>query len=702
MRPSLLDPVFATIRSLPGFGPKVCALLAKVLGTDMAESEPRLVDFVHLLPHSVIDRRNRPGIAHAAAGEIATLELMIDRHQPPPTGRRGLPYRVYGHDATGQIALVFFRAQPGWLASQLPEGAQVIVSGRVEWFNGQASMVHPDHIAPLAEMDTLPLVEPVYPSTAGLSAKTVAKGMAQALRRIPHLPEWQDEAFMRREQFPAYHQALCSLHQPQTPAAITAAAPARRRLAYDEFLAGQLALALVRLKTKRQAGRPLPVVGQRLEKLRQNLPFALTQGQELAFAEISGDLAASQRMLRLLQGDVGSGKTIVALMAMAQAADSGAQAALMAPTEVLARQHYATIAPLAQKAGLKTALLTGRGKTRERALILEQLAGGGTDIIIGTHALLQEDVHFHDLGLVIIDEQHRFGVHQRLQLTAKGNTPDMLVMTATPIPRTLVLTAFGDMDVSKLTQKPAGRMAVKTATLSSTRMADLLEHIKPALARGEKLYWICPLVAESETTDLTAASERFESLVQHFGDMVGLVHGKMPPAQKDAAMADFKEGRTRLLVATTVVEVGVDVPDATIIIIEHAERFGLAQLHQLRGRVGRGSKPSSCTLLYKEPLSAMARSRLNVMRETDDGFFIAEEDLRLRGEGELLGTKQSGAPIFRLADLEAHKDLLETARKDARLILEQDSDLTSPRGEALRLLLYLFRREEAIRLLRAG
>jgi len=701
MRPSLLDPMFASIRSLPGVGPKVCRLLAKILNIDPAEGEPCLVDFLHFLPHSVIDRRNRPGITCAAAGTIATLELIIDRHQPPP-GKRNVPYRVFAHDDTGDITLVFFHAQHNWLQSQLPEGKKVIVSGRVERFNGHASMVHPDHIAMLADSESLPLVEPVYPSTAGLSPKTVAKAMTQALRRMPVIAEWQDKALLQREQFPGYREALSTIHMPDSPAAIAASCPARRRLAYDEFLAGQLALALVRLRTKRLSGRPLPLLGTYLESLRQNLPFRLTQGQEQVFAEISQDLAVPQRMSRLLQGDVGAGKTVVALLAMAQVAESGGQSALMAPTEVLARQHHATIVSLAEKAGLKAALLTGRERGRERIRILDSLSKGETNIIIGTHALIQEGVDYHNLAFVIIDEQHRFGVHQRLQLTAKGDTPDMLVMTATPIPRTLVLTAFGDMDISKLMQKPAGRKPVKTATLSSSRMADLMQHIKHALVRGEKLYWICPLVEESENTDLTAATERFEMLGQQFGNLVGLVHGKMPAAQKDAAIADFKEGRTRLLVATTVVEVGVDVTDASIIIIEHAERFGLAQLHQLRGRVGRGDKPSSCTLLYKEPLSGTARARLQVMRETEDGFRIAEEDLHLRGEGDLLGTRQSGIPGFRLADMEAHRELLEIARQDARLILEQDSDLKSPRGEALRLLLYIFRRDGAIRLLRAG
>lgn len=676
--------------------------MTKLLDIDPIQGEPRLIDLFHLLPHSVIDRRERPGIALAREGAITTLELTVDRHQPSPPGKRNVPYRVFAHDETGEITLVFFHAQKNWLDRQLPVGERVIVSGRVEWFNGQVSMVHPDHIVHWEAAATLPLIEPVYPGTAGLSPKTVQKAIIEALTHIPSLPEWQDSAVITREHFPSYARALHAVHEPQNPDDVSPTSSARRRLAYDEFLAGQLALALVRMKTRRIAGRSFPQSGRYEQALCSALPFQLTDGQKTAIAEISADLATPQRMLRLLQGDVGSGKTVVALMAMAQVAQGEAQSAIMAPTEVLARQHYATIAPLAEKIGLKVSLLTGREKGKERKSILEDIASGRTNIIIGTHALIQEGVEYHDLGFAVIDEQHRFGVHQRLQLTAKGNTPDMLVMTATPIPRTLVLTAFGDMDVSKLTEKPAGRKAIATAALPIERMEELITRVQAALQKGDKIYWICPLVEESEAIDLTAATDRFDVLKQHFGASVGLIHGKMSGAEKDAAMADFKDGKTRLLVATTVIEVGVDVPDASIIIIEHAERFGLAQLHQLRGRVGRGDKQSSCLLLYKGPLSKTAEARLNVMRETEDGFRIAEEDLKLRGEGELLGTRQSGVPGFHLADMSVHQDLLMIARQDARLILEQDPDLTSERGNSLRNLLYLFRRDDAIRLLRAG
>ncbi|MBN9234271.1 MULTISPECIES: ATP-dependent DNA helicase RecG [Phyllobacteriaceae] len=702
MRPSLLDPLFSPITALAGVGSKVAALIERVVPADLGDRDARVGDLLFVLPNTVIDRRNRPGIAYAAEGAIVTLDVRIDRHQPPPRGNKSVPYRVYAHDDTGEIALTFFHAHASYLEKAMPEGEQVVVSGRMEWFNGRPNMVHPDHIALASEAGSLPLVEPVYPLTAGLSTKVLRRAIGQAVGRVPTMPEWQDGAFMRRHTFPAFTAALDRVHNPESPLDALPDSVAWRRLAYDEFLAGQVSLALVRARVRKLSGQPLTGSGAILEQLRSALPYSLTGSQETALAEILSDLAAPERMLRLLQGDVGSGKTVVALLAMAHAVEAGGQAALMAPTEILARQHLATIQPLAEKAGLRTAILTGREKGRERTETLAGLADGTIDIVVGTHALFQEAVAFKNLVFAVIDEQHRFGVHQRLAITAKGDAPDMLVMTATPIPRTLVLTAFGDMDVSKLTEKPAGRQPIRTVTLPLERLDELVGRIRDAVAEGQKIYWICPLVEESEEIKLMSAEDRFASLKPVFGERIGLVHGRMKGAEKDEAMRAFKEGETRVLIATTVIEVGVDVPDATIMVIEHAERFGLAQLHQLRGRVGRGSKPSSCVLLYKDPLGETAKRRLSVMRETEDGFVIAEEDLKLRGEGELLGTRQSGTPGFQVARIEAHADLLEAARDDARLILTRDPELQGERGQALRLLLYLFGRDEAVRLLRAG
>lgn len=700
MRPAILDPLFASISSLPGVGPKVSELLVKLLDRETID-DCRVIDLIFHAPHSIIDRREQPGIAKAPQGAIVTITGRVDRHQPPPA-RSNIPYRVYLHDETGELALVFFRGKAQWLEKQLPVDETVTVSGKVDWFNGRPSMVHPDYIMRESEAENLPLVEPVYPLTAGLSPKFLRKTIEAALPRIPQLPEWDDPALAQKQGFPTISDAFHMLHAPRDAADIDPQAPARRRLAYDEFLAGQLSLSLVRQRLRKVAGKPVHATGEISHKILESLPFFMTNSQRDAVADILKDMAGTERMLRLLQGDVGAGKTLVALMAIAAVIESGGQAVLMAPTEILARQHYATISKFAANANLSVEVLTGRTKGRERDAILERIASGEAQIIIGTHALFQDSVAYANLMLAVVDEQHRFGVHQRLRLTAKGISPHMLVMTATPIPRTLVLAAFGDMDVSKLTEKPAGRKPIQTITIPNERTGDIVGRLRSALSEGKKAYWICPLVEESEESDLMSVEERHETLTKALGPGIGLIHGRMSGPEKDAVMMAFKNGEIRLLVATTVVEVGVDVPDATIMVIEHAERFGLAQLHQLRGRVGRGDEASTCILLYKGPLGETGHARLSIMRDTEDGFRIAEEDLKLRGEGELLGTRQSGTPGFRIASLEAHADLLEIARKDAAYLIERDPELTGERGMAVRTLLYLFRRDEAIRFLRAG
>ncbi len=701
MRPAILDPLFASISSLSGVGPKVSELLVKLLDRETID-DCRVIDLIFHAPHSIIDRREQPVIARAPQGAIVTITGRVDRHQPPPNPRSNVPYRVYLHDETGELALVFFRGKAQWLEKQLPIDETVTVSGKVDWFNGRPSMVHPDYIMRESEAENLPLVEPVYPLTAGLTPKFLRKTIEAALPRIPQLPEWDDIALTQKQGFPSIADAFHMLHAPRDAADIDPQAPARRRLAYDEFLAGQLSLSLVRQRLRKVAGQPVHATGEISGKILESLPFSMTNSQRDAVADILKDMAGTERMLRLLQGDVGAGKTLVALMAIAAVIESGGQAVLMAPTEILARQHYATISKFAASANLSVEVLTGRTKGRERDAILERIASGEAQIIIGTHALFQDSVAYANLMLAVVDEQHRFGVHQRLRLTAKGISPHMLVMTATPIPRTLVLAAFGDMDVSKLTEKPAGRKPIQTITIPNERTGDIVARLRSALAEGKKAYWICPLVEESEESDLMSVEERHETLTKALGPGIGLIHGRMSGPEKDAVMMAFKNGEIRLLVATTVVEVGVDVPDATIMVIEHAERFGLAQLHQLRGRVGRGDEASTCILLYKGPLGETGHARLSIMRETEDGFRIAEEDLKLRGEGELLGTRQSGTPGFRIASLEAHADLLEIARKDAAYLIERDPELTSERGSAVRTLLYLFRRDEAIRFLRAG
>ncbi|MCR4282894.1 MAG: ATP-dependent DNA helicase RecG [Bauldia sp.] len=702
MRPDVLNPLFRPVTSLAGIGPKLGQALAKLLGAREGGEPPRVVDLLFHLPVAIIDRSKQPGIAASAEGQIVTLKVRIDRHAPPPRGNKRIPWRVFCHDDTGEVALTFFHVKGDWLEKTLPIGATRYVSGRMEWFNGRPAMVHPDHIVAEEDFASLPLIEAVYPMTEGLSPKTLARALKQAIADVPPLPEWLDPALLHQRQWPPFGEALAVAHAPQSAADLEPTTPAISRLAYDELLASQLALSLMREHQRRSTGKARKGDGRLRASLIAALPFSLTKSQEAALADIEADLAHPERMLRLLQGDVGSGKTVVALLAAANVIEAGGQAALMAPTELLVRQHERTIRPLADAAGIRLAVLTGRERGRERDDILAGLADGSIDLLIGTHALFQAGVEFRDLALVVVDEQHRFGVHQRLALTAKGGATDVLVMTATPIPRTLVLTYYGDMDVSRLTEKPAGRRPIDTRTVPLDRLDEVVERIRAAIADGAKAYWVCPLVEESEVLDVAAAEERHRALVAELGDFVGLIHGRMKAVERDAVMARFLSGDIRVLVATTVVEVGVDVSDATIMVIEHAERFGLAQLHQLRGRVGRGAKASVCLLLYKSPLGTVARERLRIMRETEDGFRIAEEDLRLRGGGEILGVRQSGMPGFRIARLEVHADLMEVARDDARLVVETAPNLRTARGEALRVLLYLFGRDDAIRLLRAG
>ncbi len=700
MRPPVLNPLFAALSALPGIGPKLEKLFARLLTRDGEAA--RVIDLLFLLPAGFVDRRNQPKLSEIVPDTVVTVAVTVDRHRPPPSNRPRAPYNIDTSDATNTLMITYFNARRDYLEKLYPEGALRYVSGTATLYDGHLQMVHPDRVVDAAGFASLPLIDPVYPLTEGLHPNQVRKALDLALDRLPALPEWQDAEWLKRNNYPSFADALRVVHRPAAPEDIEPGSTAWSRLAYDELLASQLALALLRAHMRTRAGRGSAAEGLLRARIVKALPYALTPSQTRAVADIVADLAQPERMLRLLQGDVGSGKTVVALLAAAHVIEAGRQAAFMAPTELLARQHFATIAPLAKAAGLRLAILTGRERGRDREDILAALAAGDIDLIVGTHALFQENVAFRDLALAIVDEQHRFGVHQRLALAHKGEAVDLLVLTATPIPRTLVLTYFGDMDISELREKPAGRQKIDTRAVPLDRLSEVIDAVARALDAGRRVYWVCPLVEESESIDLAAAEERYAALRTRFGDAVDLVHGRMRGPDKDRAMARFAKGETQLLVATTVIEVGVDVPEASVMVIEHAERFGLAQLHQLRGRIGRGAERSTCILLYRAPLGATAKARLAILRETEDGFRIAEEDLKLRGEGDVLGTRQSGEPGFRVARLEFHTKLLAAARDDATLILTRDPKLKSPRGEALRDLLYLFARDEAIRLLDAG
>ena len=692
-RPFALDPLFRSITILPGIGERNGKLIEKLVGG------PKVLDLLYHAPVDFIDRRFSCPISDCPNGKVVTMLVRVDKHSP--NSRKSLPYRVKATDDSGEISLVFFHANKGWIEKLLPVGAQMVISGRVEYYQGNPQIVHPDIVKP-EEREKLETVEPIYPLTAGITNKTINKSIRSAFELIPELAEWLNPTQKKRETWQNWCIALHELHEPQSEAHLDPMHKIRQRLAYDELLANQLTLALTRDRQRKVNGRVFPLSVTLREKVLAEIPFELTGAQNRSIAEIDADMGAPTRMLRLLQGDVGSGKTVVACMAMLNALENGAQAAIMAPTEILARQHAQSLKPWLDAARIRFVTLTGRDKGKARATILQQVHNGAAQIVIGTHAIFQDDVVYHDLGLAVIDEQHRFGVDQRMALANKNKGTDILVMTATPIPRTLALTAYGDLEISKLDEKPPGRKPINTMLFSNEKLDQVIEGLRRKIADGVRVYWVCPLVEESEVMDLAAAEERFDVLHMAFGDRVGLVHGRLKPAEKDEVMQKFASGELDILVATTVIEVGVNIPEATIMVIEHAERFGLSQLHQLRGRVGRGSDQSYCFLVYSAPLGEIAKERLNIMRDTEDGFIISEKDLELRGGGDILGTKQSGMTEFKIANLAAHGDLLATARDDAKLIVLKDSELQSERGVNLKTLLYLFERDQAIKYFRGG
>ncbi len=687
MRPDILNPLFAETKLLDGVGPKLAKPLDR-LGLSTVK------DVAYHLPERFVTRRAIANLDEGAEGEQVIVALTPTEHRAPYNSGRG-PYRVLAQDEIGNICAITYFGRASYTAKkQLPVGEKRWVAGRLDRYGDMLQIVHPDHVEAESAANMGRLTEPVYRLSEGLTQPRVAALVAQSLERLPELPEWIEPSQFAREGWPQWREAMERAHLGED-------IKARDRLAYDELLANSLALLLVKADSRRRKGQAL--AGDGALRVRLSLPFEMTGAQQRSIAEIEGDLQQEAPMLRLLQGDVGAGKTVVALSAMLIAVEAGKQAAMLAPTEILARQHYETLRQMAAPTGVEIALLTGRAKGRERESILMGLIDGSIDILIGTHSIFQDTVNYRDLALIVVDEQHRFGVAQRLALAGKGRrAPHTLAMTATPIPRSLTLAQYGEMDVSRLDELPPGRQAIDTRVIPQERAQDIVDGVERHLATGQQAYWVCPMVHDSEVADIAAAEARYAELKERFGDAVTLVHGQLRPEVKDGNMERFANGQAKLLVATTVIEVGVDVPSATLMVIEQAERFGLAQLHQLRGRVGRGSEKSVCLLLRGNTLSDTGRKRLALMRETQDGFRIAEEDLELRGGGELLGTRQSGEAAFRIANLDQVQRMLPAAHADARLLIERDGGLTSDRGEAARVLLYLFERDWGVQLLRGG
>lgn len=690
--------LLAPLSHLPFIGPKRMPLFRRLVGS-------RMVDLLWHLPQDIILRRAVQHLCQGKPGEMVTLTATIVGHTP--NKRRGQRYTIQCFDGKSYFDLVYFHGHP-YLARILPVNSQKMISGKIEQFLGRLEIVHPDYVGSSHQKTQWEGVQPIYSLTTGITQKLVREAIQHVLHKIPPLADWLPEDLRTAHKWPVWHQAIHQVHHPQQSQALSLEDPARQRLVFDELLANQLSLHLARYHGRTFLSHPLKDTGQLQQAILASLPFELTVSQQSALKELEVDMAQSQQMLRLLQGDVGSGKTVVALLAAARAIENGFQVVLLAPTDILARQHLQTFQQLSQAAGLNIALLTGREKGGKRQELLTQLNEGTIQLIIGTHALIEPDVVFQRLGLVIIDEQHRFGVEQRLQLVQKGQNPHLVAMTATPIPRTMRSILYGDLDVSILLEKPKGRIKPQTKVLSEDRLCEVIEALQRALANHIKVYWICPLVEESEKLDLTAALNRFTHLQKVFGDKVGLIHGKMSGKEKDHAMQGFAEGAVDILVATTVVEVGVDVPSANIMVIENAQRFGLSQLHQLRGRIGRGQSQTVpiCLLLYQNPLSFVARQRLEIMRTSCDGFLIAEEDLKLRGGGEFLGTQQSGIPRFRFIDWGTQGgqagELLTQANAYARTICEQDPQLLSPHGQRLKFLLRLFEKDKALDYVRSA
>ncbi|MDE8349606.1 MAG: ATP-dependent DNA helicase RecG [Acidocella sp.] len=680
----ILAPLRAPITSLPGLGPRLAALVSKLVGGEAVR------DVLFHLPVEFVDRRGVSSIKNAKPGNVATLRIEVIRHEPP--ARKAQPHRVVIGDASGFGEIVLFHAAR---LVQFPVGAKLLISGKVELFADKMTMAHPDFVLNQALEAGFPWIEPVWPLRAGVVPRVMRRAVLGAMERLPDLPEWQSESVLKYRGWPGFKAALAALHAPMV---IPDDKPAAR-LAYDELLARQIAFALVRARRRRRPGRVLRGDGVLQAQALRRFGHEPTAGQLAALAEIDKDMASPHQMLRLLQGDVGSGKTLVAVLAMLRAVEAGAQAALLAPTEILAKQHYEVLQKISS---VPVVFLSGQVKGKVRKVALDAIANGSAQMIVGTHAIFQKSVAFHDLALAVIDEQHRFGVDQRLALSAKGAMTDLLVMTATPIPRTLLLTHWGEMEISRITEKPAGRQPITTTMHKLSDLEKVLEAIERAISQGGRVYWVCPLVVESEVLDVTATEMRYAALRARLGAQVAMAHGQMPPEARDAALAAFAAGHCKILVATTVIEVGVDVREANVMVIEHAERFGLAQLHQLRGRVGRGAAKSYCLLLHADKLGVTSRKRLSLLRETEDGFVIADEDHRLRGAGDALGTRQSGLPGYRLADSEKHEELLPMARQDAEMLLQRDAKLETERGKTVRVLLNLFDQRDAINTLRAG
>ena len=710
------------LKKLSGFTDRSMKLYERLLlkrSLDF-EKELKVIDLLYHKPEKVLFRKENPDLRTVQDGDLITVKVVVDDYKIPYKNYQ--PHKILCHNQTGFITVVYFKMLD-YMKPMFKEGNEIVISGKVEKFNNELQMTHPDYV----NNQNIPNYEQIYPLTAGLINKNLRQNIQKILQKIPDLPEWLPNDLLFENGWKSWKESILSMHNAKNDNELLDNSPYIERLAFDELLANQISFNLVKEKIKLENQKDIFVnKNNSLKKyFLELLPFELTNDQKKVIKEIEDDLYSQKRMLRLVQGDVGSGKTVVAFLSMLPFLENHKQIAFMVPTSILATQHFEWLKNICTKSNnieiidynelasskknlenslldfdkneknikIKIALLTGKIKGKKREKILNALKNGDIDILIGTHAIFQEKVEFKNLEYVVIDEQHKFGVAQRLNLIEKGKNTDTLIMTATPIPRTLALTIYGDMDISTIKEKPKNRKEIITTSLQKERFNDLIARIKEKIKENEKIYWICPLIDESENLPATPVFQRYEEFKKFFNEEeLGLLHGKMTEEEKDEIMADFsdKNGLTKILISTTVVEVGVDVPDATIIIIESPERFGLSQIHQLRGRVGRGDKQSYCILFY-EKLTNSLKKRMEILKNSSDGFYIAEEDLKLRGSGEMLGVKQSGYQEYLIANLSTHYTLLLQASKIAKQIVKDKNLLNN---ESIKTLLQMFSYDE--------
>ena len=656
--------IFEDVSKIKGVGKKLSIYLKK-------KKIEKVNDLLWDLPYSFTDRTEIVSLNKLEIGKIVTAKVKVIKYNFPRI--RNLPNKIKCKDEFGEIDLVFFNSREGYIRKVLPINEWVVISGKIGFFGNKYQITNPDYITKIDNLDYVNKIIPKYTLTEGLTEKTYRKIIESVIKNLPELNEWHDQDLLKKMKFPSWKNSIINLHDPNNSRNLNSVY--YKRLAYDEIFANLLFLSKNRYKIKKIKKNKKKFTKLYSSKLTSQLPFKLTKNQISVCEEIDSDLKSSERMYRILQGDVGSGKTIVALLACLNVIESNFQTALMAPTEILAQQHFDLFSKLLKKANIKINItfLSGKTEQKKRKQIIQDLKNNKIDFLIGTHALFQKSIIFKNLGLIIIDEQHKFGVRQRINLAKKGNEDcDVLLMSATPIPRTMIMSIYGDMDTSKLIEKPSIRQKILTLSKPENKINEIWPFIEKKMKEGEQVFWVCPLIEDSKKLDYSSTVKKFDLINKKFPKKVGVIHGSLNDDEKEKILKKFLNKEIHILISTTVIEVGIDFPNATVIVIENSNKFGLAQLHQLRGRIGRGEKRGTCILLFKNNLSQNARKRINILKNSDDGFFIAEEDMKLRGYGDIIGFKQSGIKYFKIADPIHHENLFKLAESNIKSLNEKE------------------------------